>query len=343
MRILGFETSCDETAVALVEGTPPGPGVIIHQELHSQLMEHKPYAGVVPEIAARAHLDRLDQLVAGLFDATGMSFEDIDGIAVTSGPGLAGGVLVGLMYAKAFAQAKGKPFIAINHLEAHGLTPRLSHGVQFPYWLLLVSGGHSQILEVQGPRSFIRHGTTIDDAAGEAFDKVAKMMGLGYPGGPAIEQLARQGRDDAVALPRPLMNKAGFDFSFSGLKTAVRRHLEQGQGNSPEGMADLAASFQKALGDCLLGKLESAISKGDGRMRNLVVAGGVARNMHLRGRLDELAMKHSLDLICPPLELCSDNAAMIGWAGIEMLHAGLTDLLDVPARPRWPLRSEQFP
>jgi len=167
-------------------------------------------------------------------------------------------------------------------------------------------------------------------------------MGLGYPGGPAIEQLARQGRDDAVALPRPLMNKAGFDFSFSGLKTAVRRHLEQGQGNSPEGMADLAASFQKALGDCLLGKLESAISKGDGRMRNLVVAGGVARNMHLRGRLDELAMKHSLDLICPPLELCSDNAAMIGWAGIEMLHAGLTDLLDVPARPRWPLRSEQF-
>ncbi|HBQ22558.1 MAG: tRNA (adenosine(37)-N6)-threonylcarbamoyltransferase complex transferase subunit TsaD [SAR116 cluster bacterium] len=342
MRILGFETSCDETAVALVEGNPPGPGTIIHQELYSQLLEHKAYSGVVPEIAARAHLDRLDQLVAKLFEATGIGFNDLDGIAVTSGPGLAGGVLVGLMYAKALAQAQSKSFIAVNHLEAHGLTPRLSHGVAFPYWLLLVSGGHSQILEVRGPRSFIRHGTTIDDAAGEAFDKVAKMMGLGYPGGPAIERLASQGRDDAVELPRPLMNKSGCDFSFSGLKTAVRRHLEQGQGKNIEGMADLAASFQKALGDCLIGKLESAVFDGDNQMKTLVVAGGVARNLHLRARLDILASKHGLELICPPLELCSDNAAMIGWAGIEMLHVGFTDSLDVPAQPRWPLRSEQY-
>ncbi|MGB0382574.1 MAG: tRNA (adenosine(37)-N6)-threonylcarbamoyltransferase complex transferase subunit TsaD [Alphaproteobacteria bacterium] len=339
MLVLGIETSCDETAVALVEGNPPGPGRIINEQLYTQLIEHQEFSGVVPEIAARAHLERLDALTRDLFETTSVDWGDIDAIAATAGPGLIGGVLVGLMYAKGLAQARGLPFVAVNHLEAHGLTARLSHGVACPYWLLLVSGGHTQIIQARDVDDFVQIGGTIDDAAGEAFDKVAKMMGLGMPGGPKVENLALNGDPKAFELPRPLLKKPGYDFSFSGLKTAVRRHLESGEIRSEQNMADLAASFQDALGDCLMGKLERALEEHVENISTLVVAGGVARNQYLRTRLEQLAQAHEVSLICPPMSLCSDNAAMIAWAGIEMLSRGHHDALDVPAKSRWPLRS----
>jgi N6-L-threonylcarbamoyladenine synthase len=339
--VLGIETSCDETAVAIVSSRRE----ILAECLLSQMAEHAPFGGVVPEIAARAHVERLDALVEQVLASSGRRLADLDGIAATAGPGLIGGLAVGLGTAKALALATDLPLLAINHLEAHALTPRLTHGIGFPYLLLLVSGGHCQLLEVAGVGRYRRLGTTIDDAAGEAFDKVAKMLGLGYPGGPPIEAAAQQGDPRRFDFPRPLMGQPGCDFSFSGLKTAVRlKVLELGErALEPATLADLCASFQAAVGDVLVDRTGRAIAM-FGAYRDmampLVVAGGVAANGYLRTRLASLATSAGVEFIVPPVRLCSDNGVMVAWAGLERLAMGWTDALDVPARARWPLDPE---
>jgi len=347
MIILGLETSCDETAAALVdEGRR-----VLAQRLLSQHDAHRPYGGVVPEIAARAHLDHLDGLVAETLADAGLTLAEVDGIAATGGPGLIGGVIVGVMTAKALALATGKPFIAVNHLEAHALTARLSDDVAFPYLLLLVSGGHCQLLIVRGVGDYRRLGTTIDDAAGECFDKAAKMMGLGHPGGPAVERAAAGGDPVRFALPRPMRGRPGCDMSFSGLKTAVRQALD----GLPPGplsagdRADLAASLQQAVADVLVERTARAMTlveaeagmaeSVDGLSSGvaLVVAGGVAANAALRTALGALCAARGFRFVAPPMPLCTDNAAMVAWAGLERLRLGISDPLDFRPRPRWPL------
>ncbi|MDO7835706.1 tRNA (adenosine(37)-N6)-threonylcarbamoyltransferase complex transferase subunit TsaD [Sphingobium sp. HBC34] len=327
--ILGLESSCDETAAALVTAD----GRILAHRLATQEEAHRPYGGVVPEIAARAHVEALSPLIeAALADAK-MSLADVDVIAATAGPGLIGGVMVGLVTAKALAHAAGKPLIAVNHLEGHALSPRLADStLQFPYLLLLVSGGHCQLLHVQGPGAYARLATTIDDAAGEAFDKTAKLLGLGYPGGPQVEKAAARGNAKAVPLPRPLVGTAEPHFSFAGLKSAVMRAVQSGQ----YGTEDIAASFQQAVIDCLIDRTRRALGQSEG-VTALVVAGGVAANMAIRTALEALAADHGLPFVAPPLWLCTDNAAMIAWAGAERYAIGLVDDLTFPARPRWPL------
>lgn len=341
--VLGIETSCDETAAAVVTADKR----ILSNVVLSQLDDHQPYGGVVPEIAARAHIDHLDGIIRQALDQAGTDFSDLTAIAATAGPGLIGGVLVGLMTAKALAAARGLPFVGVNHLEGHALSVRLTHDVAFPYLLLLVSGGHCQLLEVAGPGRYRRLGTTIDDAAGEAFDKTAKILGLGYPGGPAVEQAARAGDPARFDLPQPMKGRAGCDFSFSGLKTAVRREVERLGGIlSPQDSADLAASFQHALTEALLDRTAHAIALFAAHhpaAQTLVVAGGVAANGHIRARLEALCAVHGFRLVVPPPKLCTDNAAMIAWAGIERLRLGLTDTLDIPARARWPLDPDAPP
>lgn len=327
--VLGIESSCDETAAAIVDGERR----IVAQRIASQDEEHAPYGGVVPEIAARAHADRLAPLIAAVLDEAGMTLEDCDAIAATAGPGLIGGVMVGLVSAKALAMASGKPLLAINHLEGHALSPRLADpALEFPYLLLLVSGGHCQLLLVEGVGAYRRLATTIDDALGEAFDKTAKLLGLGYPGGPAVEKLAREGDPDAVPLPRPLVGSKEPHFSFAGLKSAVLRAVESGE----HADADIAASFQRAAVDCLLDRTRHALANID-TPPALVVAGGVAANRTVRGALETLAAERSMRFVAPPLALCTDNAAMIAWAGVERLPLGQSDPLDIAARPRWPL------
>jgi N6-L-threonylcarbamoyladenine synthase len=336
--VLGIETSCDETAAAVVDEDRG----IRSDLILSQVGLHRPYGGIVPEIAARAHLDHLDELIARALKEAGVGFGDLAGIAATGGPGLIGGVIVGVMTGKAIALARKLPFVAVNHLEGHALSARLSHGVAFPYLLLLVSGGHCQLLVVEGVGRYVRLGTTIDDAAGEAFDKSAKLLGLGYPGGPAIEHAAKGGDAARFALPRPLKGRPGCDFSFAGLKTAIRQLVEKWQGGTiaaPD-VADIAASFQAAVADVLADRTANAIRLFTDRYpagRCLVVAGGVAANAALRQRLDGLARANGLTLVAPPLRLCTDNAAMIAWAGLERLLLGQTDALDFAPRPRWPL------
>jgi N6-L-threonylcarbamoyladenine synthase len=330
--VLGIESSCDETAAALVDGERR----ILAQRIASQEERHAPYGGVVPEIAARAHAELLAPLIEGVLDDAGKSLADCDAIAATAGPGLIGGVIVGLVTAKALAMASDKPLIAINHLEGHALSPRLADPtLDFPYALLLVSGGHCQILCVAGVGQYQRLATTIDDALGEAFDKTAKILGLGYPGGPAVERLAREGDPTAVPLPRPLVGSRDPHFSFAGLKSAVLRAHESGA----HADADIAASFQQAAIECIEDRLRRALdtmgpSTSSG-LTALVVAGGVAANARIRLALEALATSRSLRFIAPPPSLCTDNAAMIAWAGIERL--GQSDPLDVAARPRWPL------
>ncbi|MGC2855937.1 tRNA (adenosine(37)-N6)-threonylcarbamoyltransferase complex transferase subunit TsaD [Novispirillum sp. DQ9] len=340
MIVLGIETSCDETAAAVVRDDA-SPRVLSEVVL-SQLDEHRPYGGVVPEIAARAHLDHVDRLVAEAMARAGLSFRDLDAVAATGGPGLIGGVIVGVMTAKAIAAVHGLPFLAVNHLEGHALTARLSDDVPFPYLLLLVSGGHCQTVVVEGVGRYRRLGTTIDDAAGEAFDKVAKMLGLGYPGGPAVQAAAERGDAARFDLPRPLKGRPGCDFSFSGLKTAVRQTVEKlPPGPLAERDAlDLAASFQAALVDSTLGRVRRAVALfrdtyPDGTA--LVAAGGVAANAPLRAGLTALAAQAGLSFVAPPLRWCTDNAAMIAWAGLEHLRLGHVDPLDFKPRPRWPL------
>lgn len=327
--ILGLESSCDETAAALVSAD----GRILAHRLATQEEAHRPYGGVVPEIAARAHVEALIPLVeAALADAR-MTLADVDVIAATAGPGLIGGVMVGLVTGKALAHAAGKPLVAVNHLEGHALSPRLAdRDLQFPYLLLLVSGGHCQLLHVKGPGDYARLATTIDDAAGEAFDKTAKLLGLGYPGGPLVEQAAARGDAKAVPLPRPLVGSDEPHFSFAGLKSAVMRAAQ----SSEHRVDDIAASFQQAVIDCLVDRTRRALATSDG-FTALVVAGGVAANRAVRGALQALAADHDLPFVAPPLWLCTDNAAMIAWAGAERYAAGMTDDLTVPARPRWPL------
>ena len=337
MRVLGIETSCDETAVAVVEGaagTAP-VGRILSNTVYSQLTEHRRFGGVVPEIAARAHLERIDGLVAQALDEAGVELADLDAIAATGGPGLIGGVMVGVMTAKALAFAHDKPFIAVNHLEGHALSVRLTEPVEFPYLLLLVSGGHCQLLTVRGPGDFTRLGTTIDDAAGECFDKTAKLLGLGFPGGPAVEKAAVGGDPKRFALPRPMWRKPGCDFSFSGLKTAVRQTVEKLPADDPRTVADLCASFQRTVGDVFADRCANALAVAPSP--TLVVAGGVAANVYLRGRLEEVAATHGARLVAPPVRLCTDNGAMIAWAGVERLRLGQVDALDFRPRPRWPL------
>jgi|TARA_B100000378_G_scaffold140645_1_gene113632 N6-L-threonylcarbamoyladenine synthase len=327
--ILGLESSCDETAAALVTAD----GRILAHRLATQEEAHRPYGGVVPEIAARAHVEALSPLIeAALADAK-MTLADVDVIAATAGPGLIGGVMVGLVTGKALAHAAGKPLVAVNHLEGHALSPRLAdRTLQFPYLLLLVSGGHCQLLHVKGPGDYARLATTIDDAAGEAFDKTAKLLGLGYPGGPLVEKAAAMGNPKAVPLPRPLAGTAEPHFSFAGLKSAVMRAVQSGH----YATEDIAASFQQAVIDCLVDRTRRALGESAG-VTALVVAGGVAANQAIRAALEDLAAAHDLPFVAPPLWLCTDNAAMIAWAGAERYAAGMVDDLSVPARPRWPL------
>lgn len=335
--ILGVETSCDETAAAIVRDDR----AILANVVLSQIEDHRPFGGIVPEIAARAHLEHVDRLVAEAMNQAGIGFSDLDAVAATGGPGLIGGVMVGVMTAKAIALAAGKPFLAVNHLEGHALTARLTHDLPFPYLLLLASGGHCQLLAVLGVGQYRRLGTTIDDAAGEAFDKVAKMVGLGYPGGPLVQKAADRGDPNRFALPRPMKGKPGCDFSFSGLKNAVRLLVETlAQPLSEQDAADVCAAFQTAVADSIGDRTRRALAQFRQdwpQGRHVVVAGGVAANTALRAMLEKVAAEAGLTFLAPPLGLCTDNAAMIAWAGIERFRLGLTDSLDFAPRPRWPL------
>lgn len=352
MIVLGIETSCDETAAAVVDSERG----ILSSLVLSQLKEHEAFGGVVPEIAARAHLDHLDRLIRAAMADAGAGFDDLDGVAATAGPGLIGGVMVGMMAGKAIAAARNLPFIAVNHLEAHALTPRLTDKVEFPYLLLLVSGGHTQLLVAEDVGIYKRWGTTLDDALGECFDKSAKLMGLPYPGGPNLEKAAAQCTDHDAALkrfplPRSMAGREGCDFSFSGLKTAVRQHVEK----LPPGdlrMEDIAAlsyAFQAAVKDIVMERCGQAIDRylsEYGKLcKNpvLVVSGGVAANSAVREGLKSLTTQRKIAFIAPPISLCSDNGAMIAWTGIERLRKGMTDPLDVAARPRWPLDPDGEP
>lgn len=333
--ILGVESSCDETAAAVL----CAENGLLSNIVASQDEAHTPFGGVVPEIAARAHMNKIDRIIDQAISDAGVPYSDISAIAATSGPGLIGGVITGLMAAKGLAVSLDVPLIAINHLEGHALSPRLVEDCPFPYLLLLVSGGHSQLLSVKGLGDYERLGSTIDDAAGEAFDKTAKVMGLGFPGGPNVERWATKGDPTSVSLPRPLLDRDSCDFSFAGLKTAVARAFEASD-QSDVAKADLAASFQSAVTDCLIDRTERAMrqfsAQHPGRNR-FVVAGGVAANKTLRAALKKAAQKHDFTSIFPPLEFCGDNAAMIAQAGLERYQASRFDRLEAPARPRWPL------
>ncbi len=344
MLVLGIETTCDETAASVVRVGPDGRGAILSNVVRSQIEEHAPYGGVVPEIAARAHVEIIDRVTAQALRDAGIAAGDLDAIAAAGGPGLVGGVLVGLTTAKAMALVLGKPLVAVNHLEAHALTARLTDDVAFPYLLLLVSGGHTQLLAVKGVGDYAKLGTTIDDAIGEAFDKVAKLLGLAYPGGPEVERRARTGNARRFAFPRPLMGRPEPDFSLSGLKTAVRLKVEDLRDATgtltDQDVADICASFQTAVADMVADRCKVAVRlfrERHGAPTALVVAGGVGANQTLKAVLQRTADAAGLPLVVPPPKLCTDNGAMIAWAGAERLKSGLSDPLDIAPRARWPL------
>jgi N6-L-threonylcarbamoyladenine synthase len=350
MRVLGIETSCDETAASVVELAADGRGAILSDVVLSQVEEHAAFGGVVPEIAARAHVEALDGIVAAALDEAQADLSSLDAIAVTAGPGLVGGLIVGLMTAKAIGRASGRPVMAINHLEGHALTPRLTHGVDFPYLLLLVSGGHTQIVLVRGVGDYERWATTIDDALGEAFDKVAKMLGLDFPGGPAVERAAAEGDAARFPFPRPMKGEQRPDFSFSGLKTAVRQAASAIAPLGDRDVADICASFQAAVADALADR----VLRAQRRFRELfpdlaspvlVVAGGVAANRTVRAALDACCARTGFTFLAPPPRLCTDNAAMIAWAAIERLRAGVegADAMGFAPRSRWPLDTVSDP
>lgn len=346
--VLGLETSCDETAAAVVARAPDGSGRVLSNVVRTQWEQHRPYGGVVPEIAARAHVECLDVLTREAMREAGVGFDDLDAIAATAGPGLIGGLIVGLVTGKALALSCKLPFIAVHHLEAHALTVGLTEGLRPPYLLLLVSGGHTQLLVVRGVGDYERLGTTIDDALGEAFDKTAKLLGLGFPGGPAVEVAARSGRAERFELPRPMLGRQELHFSFAGLKTAVRRTAEKLVPLNDQDVADIAAAFEAAVSEsvsdrCARAMDVAAARLGPGVARHFVVAGGVAANQRLRTALGQLATSRGFAFHVPPVPLCSDNAAMIAWAGAERLALGLTDSLDAPVRPRWPLDQDAKP
>ena len=380
--ILGIETSCDETAASVVRRYADGRGKILSNVVLSQVKDHAPYGGVVPEVAARAHIHHLDRIVGKAMVDAGVGYADLDAISATAGPGLSGGLIVGLTMAKGIALARGLPFLAVNHLEGHALTPRLLGDVAFPYLLLLISGGHTQFQLVRGVGDYKRLGTTIDDALGEAFDKTAKLLGLGYPGGPLVEQYATRGNANRFDLPRPLKGRAGCDFSFSGLKTALRETAEDVGQLTDQDKADLCASFQKAVAETMQDRLKKAFEMfreevrppspfghfpnelgkgvhhlspnllgeypegGRGALQHaptLVVAGGVAANKALRVMLESTSAANGFTLSIPPFHLCTDNAAMIAWAAAERFALGLSDNQDAPVRPRWPLDTVSAP
>jgi N6-L-threonylcarbamoyladenine synthase len=341
MRVLGIETTCDETAVAVVGERLGGDGgEILSNEIMSQIARHAAYGGVVPEIAARAHSEVLHHLIARALETARLDIADIDAVAASAGPGLIGGILVGLTAAKALALATGKPFIGVNHLEGHALTARLTDHLEFPYLALLISGGHTQLVAVRGVGDYKRLGSTVDDAAGEAFDKVAKMLGLAYPGGPEIERLADEGDPQRYDFPRPMLGRSTADFSLSGLKTAVRMEvLRIGTPNETE-TRDIAASFQAAVVDVIVDRVRAALrlfSEGSGRPNGLVIGGGAGANGAIRRALTRFCAETGLRFIAPPMELCADNGAMIAWAGLERLKLGMVSDLSLAARPRWPL------
>ena len=337
MRVLGIESSCDETAVAIVDTDRQ----ILSNQVLSQITEHEEYGGVVPEIAARSHLSHIDRLIKKAVTEAKIDFRDLDGIAATAGPGLIGGVLVGMMTAKGLSIATGLPFIAVNHMEGHALTARLTETLDFPYLALLISGGHSQFVSIAGISKYSILGTTIDDAVGEAFDKTAKLLDLGFPGGAALEITAKSGDPTRFSLPRPMLGRPNCDLSFSGLKTAVRNVVEKHKGKLDyEAISDLSASFQNAVADCLIDRCTKAV--GDFRATHptgntFVIGGGVAANEYIREKLKICVHNLGFRFIAPPTNLCGDNGAMIAWAGIERLRLGLINTLDFPARPRWPL------
>ncbi len=340
MFVLGIETTCDETAAAVVERPPAGPGRILSNIVLSQVNEHAAFGGVVPEIAARAHVEALDLIIARAMQEADKRFDEIDGVAAAAGPGLIGGVIVGLTTAKAIALVCEKPLIAVNHLEAHALTARLTDATPFPYCLFLASGGHTQIVAVLGVGDYVRLGTTVDDAIGEAFDKTAKLLGLGYPGGPQVEKEALQGNVGRFLLPRPMHGRPHADFSLSGLKTALRLEAEKVAPLSDDDVRDLCASFQQAIVDVVADRLRMGMKMfkdGYGAPTALVAAGGVAANEAIRKVLHRIAFETGTMLVAPPVELCTDNGAMIAWAGAERLALGLTDTLETIPHARWPL------
>jgi N6-L-threonylcarbamoyladenine synthase len=338
MLVLGIETTCDETAAAVVAREPDGAGRILSNIVRSQTEEHARYGGVVPEIAARAHVDLLDGIIDTAMRQAGIDYPELAGVAAAAGPGLIGGVIVGLTTAKAIALVHDTPLIAVNHLEAHALTPRLIDSLPFPYCLFLASGGHTQIVAVVGVGNYVRLGTTLDDAMGEAFDKVAKMLGLPYPGGPEVEQAAKNGDATRFAFPRPMRGRSDANFSLSGLKTAVRNEASKIESLTPQDINDLCASFQAAVLDSTADRLGVGLKlfgEQFGAPNALVAAGGVAANQAIRGALEEVATTAGTRLIMPPPELCTDNGAMIAWAGAERLVLGMTDGMDAAPRARW--------
>jgi N6-L-threonylcarbamoyladenine synthase len=338
--VLGIETTCDETAAAVVERQADGSGRILSNIVRSQIDEHAPFGGVVPEIAARAHVDLLDGLVRRAMAEAGIGFAQLDGVAAAAGPGLIGGVIVGLTTAKAIAMVHNTPLLAVNHLEAHALTPRLTVPLAFPYCLFLASGGHTQIVAVLGVGDYVRIGTTVDDAMGEAFDKVAKMLDLPYPGGPQVERAAAKGNAARFAFPRPMLGRADANFSLSGLKTAVRNEASRLMPLEPQDVSDLCASFQAAVLESTADRIKVGLrifQERFGAPRALVAAGGVAANHAIRGALQDIAARAQTTLIVPPPALCTDNGAMIAWAGAERLALGLTDEMEAPPRARWKL------
>ncbi len=337
LTILGIETSCDETAASVVRLSPQGGAEVLSSIIHSQIDDHQAYGGVVPEIAARSHVEMIEGVAARAMSEAGLGYGDLDGVGATAGPGLVGGVMVGLGFGKAVALARSLPFVAVNHLEGHAVSARLGARVDYPFLLLLVSGGHCQLLEVRGIGDMSRLGTTIDDAAGEAFDKIAKAMGLGYPGGPALERLAAKGDGSRFDLPRALLGRKDCDFSFSGLKTAASRIAQTLE--TEQDRADLADAVQNAIARQLAERSDRAMADYAERhvARTFVVAGGVAANRTVRRVLEEAAARRGFSFVAPPMAYCTDNAAMIALAGAERLRLGLVSDIDAPARPRWPL------
>ena len=341
LTFLGIETSCDETAAAIVKDNSDGTGEILSNIVSSQVEEHREFGGIVPEVAARAHVEKIEFIVQKAIEESSLDLENLDGIAATAGPGLIVCLTVGLNTGKAIAGSLKKPFIAVNHLEGHALSPKINNKIEFPYLLLLISGGHTQFLEVNGVNNYKRLGTTIDDALGEAFDKTAKLLGIEFPGGPKIEEWAKKGDGGYFKLPKPILKKGGCNLSFAGLKTAVLRTSKKLKNEKEK--YHLAASFQKTINEILYEKTKIAMEEFSKNKKNkqntFVIAGGVAANLSIRENLSKLAKEKNFTSIFPPINLCSDNAAMIAWAGIERYKINLIDNLEFPSKARWPLDS----